>query len=72
MTLNESSDFSKFGSLLWLKIEIAFKGSGDNQRVQVWRNNAGKHDTVCQPVKSRIKFKLIFGKRMPHSGPEGK
>lgn len=32
---------------------------------------AGKHDTVCQAVTSRIKFKLIFGKGMPHSGPEG-
>ena len=41
-------------------------------RVQRWGNNAGKYDTLCQAVERRIKFKLIFGKRMPRSGPEGK
>lgn len=51
---------------------IPLPESCDNQRVQVWRNAAGRSDIVCQPVKSRIKFKLIFGKRMPHSRPEGK
>ena len=41
-------------------------------RVQTWGNNAGKYDTLCQAVESRIKFKLIFGKRLLHSGPERK
>lgn len=35
-------------------------------------SNAGTFDTICQVDESRIKFKLIFGKRMPRLGPEGK
>lgn len=29
-------------------------------------------EIVCQAIKSRIKFKWIFGKRMPLSGFKGK
>jgi hypothetical protein len=50
---------------------MALRESCD-KRVHVWRRKvAGKNDIVFQAVESRIKFKLIFGKRMLHSGPEG-
>lgn len=74
------------GSSLWRAVNKASTKSGSLERlkkrqlsrghvtirVQIWGNNAGKYDIVCQAVESIIKLKLIFGKRMPRSGPEGK